>query len=138
MWIALVLALALGAAPTTKDLTFLTRDGWRADKPLTSKCIWDAVRGATKAAGLDRRVSPHTLRHSYATHLLEAGAYENVRDRITANRRGLSPPAGSAPRSIHARTARRTRAWMQKLDNHDLDVIRAGPQVRRAIRPSVP
>jgi site-specific recombinase XerD len=48
--------------------------GWRADKPLTSKCIWDAVRFAAKTAGIDRRVSPHTLRHSYATHLLEAGA----------------------------------------------------------------
>ena len=48
--------------------------GWRADRPLTSKCIWDAVRWAAKAAGIDRRVSPHTLRHSYATHLLEAGA----------------------------------------------------------------
>jgi integrase/recombinase XerD len=48
--------------------------GWRADKPLTSKCIWDAVRFAATAAGIDRRVSPHTLRHSYATHLLEAGA----------------------------------------------------------------
>ena len=48
--------------------------GWRADKPLTSRCIWDAVRFAAKTAGIDRRVSPHTLRHSYATHLLEAGA----------------------------------------------------------------
>ena len=48
--------------------------GWRADRPLTSKCIWDAVRFAAQAAGITRRVSPHTLRHSYATHLLEAGA----------------------------------------------------------------
>jgi site-specific recombinase XerD len=48
--------------------------GWRADKPLTSRCIWDAVRFAAKAAGIDRRVSPHTLRHSYTTHLLESGA----------------------------------------------------------------
>lgn len=51
-----------------------TQDGWRADKPITSKVIWDAVRRAARAAGIDRRVSPHTLRHSYATHLLEAGA----------------------------------------------------------------
>jgi site-specific recombinase XerD len=48
--------------------------GWRADRPLTSKVVWDAVRFAATAAGIDRRVSPHTLRHSYATHLLEAGA----------------------------------------------------------------
>ena len=39
-----------------------------------------------------------------------AGAHETVRYRFTANRRGLTPPAGSAPRSIHAKTAPRTRA----------------------------
>jgi integrase/recombinase XerD len=51
-----------------------TKDGWRADTPITSKVIWEAVRHAARAAGITRRVSPHTLRHSYATHLLEAGA----------------------------------------------------------------
>jgi integrase/recombinase XerD len=34
--------------------------GWRADKPLTSKCIWDPVRLAATTAGIDCRVSPHT------------------------------------------------------------------------------
>jgi site-specific recombinase XerD len=48
--------------------------GWRVDRPLTSKVVWDAVRFAAHAAGIQRRVSPHTLRHSYATHLLESGA----------------------------------------------------------------
>jgi len=51
-----------------------TRNGWRADTPITTKPIWDAVRLAAERAKIDKHVSPHTLRHSYATHLLEAGA----------------------------------------------------------------
>jgi len=51
-----------------------TVNGWRADKPITSKVIWEAVHGAALQAGIRKRVSPHTLRHSYATHLLEEGA----------------------------------------------------------------
>ena len=51
-----------------------TRNGWRADVPITTKPIWEAVRLAARRAGIDKPVSPHTLRHSYATQLLESGA----------------------------------------------------------------
>jgi len=47
---------------------------WRADKPITKRVLWDAVVRAAKRAGFRRRVSPHLIRHSYATHLLESGA----------------------------------------------------------------
>jgi len=51
-----------------------TQDGWRADRPITTKPIWEAVRLAAQRAQISKPVTPHTLRHSYATHLLEAGA----------------------------------------------------------------
>jgi site-specific recombinase XerD len=50
-----------------------TENGWRTDRPITSKMLWAAVRYAAEKAGITKPVSPHILRHSYATHQLEAG-----------------------------------------------------------------
>jgi integrase/recombinase XerD len=48
--------------------------GQSAEAPLTTKAVWFACHGAVKRAGIQKRISPHSLRHSYATHLLESGA----------------------------------------------------------------
>jgi integrase/recombinase XerD len=51
-----------------------TVKNWRADVPITAKVVWKAVNEAGKRAGIRKRVAPHLLRHSFATHMLEAGA----------------------------------------------------------------
>jgi site-specific recombinase XerD len=44
------------------------------DRPIDTKTVWNACKEAAKRAGIQKDVHPHTLRHSFATHLLEAGA----------------------------------------------------------------
>ena len=51
-----------------------TIHNWRADKPITPKVVWDAMQSAAQRAGIEKRVYAHLLRHSYGTHLAEAGA----------------------------------------------------------------
>jgi integrase/recombinase XerD len=43
------------------------------EKPISSKTVWNVVHEAAVAAGLTKRIGPHTLRHSFATHHMEGG-----------------------------------------------------------------
>jgi integrase/recombinase XerD len=54
----------------TDSTVFLNARG----RALTRMGIWKIIRGYVKKAGIAKAVSPHTFRHSFATHLLEGGA----------------------------------------------------------------
>ncbi|MCA9000845.1 MAG: tyrosine recombinase [Planctomycetes bacterium] len=45
----------------------------QTSKPLTRGSAWRIVRAAALKAGLSQKISPHTLRHSFATHMIESG-----------------------------------------------------------------
>jgi integrase/recombinase XerD len=54
----------------SSDVLFLNRYGRR----LTRSMIFKIISDASKRIGLDKKISPHTLRHSFATHLIKNGA----------------------------------------------------------------
>ncbi|MFP2994461.1 site-specific tyrosine recombinase XerD [Spongiivirga sp. MCCC 1A20706] len=60
----------LNIKPGHEDFLFLSRRGTR----LTRAMIFTIIKRLTEQSGIQKNVSPHTLRHSFATHLLEGGA----------------------------------------------------------------
>jgi len=58
-----------------KEWLFPGNSWHTSSRPVTTKVLWSACQIAAERAGLDNRgINPHTLRHCFATHLLEAGA----------------------------------------------------------------
>ncbi|MFH1569806.1 MAG: tyrosine recombinase [Gemmatimonadota bacterium] len=58
------------AGPGSGGTFFLSSQG----HPLSRMAVWKIIRAAARAAGLERPVSPHTLRHTFAAHLIDGGA----------------------------------------------------------------
>ncbi len=58
------------ANQTSEDFLFLNRRG----RPFSRMGLWKILRKYVNKAGIKKKVSPHTIRHSFATHLLEGGA----------------------------------------------------------------
>lgn len=54
----------------SKDYVFLGRLG----SPITRQRFWQIIKNYAKKVGLEDKISPHVLRHSFATHLLQGGA----------------------------------------------------------------
>jgi integrase/recombinase XerC len=71
-WLPMRARLTAGRknAPPGKDAVFLNKNGTR----LTTRSVGRLVEKYLAQAGLDKKTSPHTLRHSFATHLLDHGA----------------------------------------------------------------
>jgi integrase/recombinase XerC len=55
---------------TATDALFLNRSGGR----LTTRSVMSLLKKYSRMAGIEKRVTPHTLRHTFATHLLDGGA----------------------------------------------------------------
>jgi integrase/recombinase XerD len=60
----------LSIKPGNEDIIFLNRYG----RQLTRVMIFTIIKDLAKAAGIKKNISPHTFRHSFATHLIEGGA----------------------------------------------------------------
>jgi integrase len=93
----------VGVACNGRRRSLLLPGGWlfpgrNPVEPLSARQLCRAVCPAAQAAGIKKRVSPHTLRHSFATHLLE----QDVDIRVIQ-----TLPEGSHTRATHHSPGRR-------------------------------
>ena len=79
--------------------------GPRADRPLTTRSIRRVCDRARRLAGIAKRVTPHTLRHCFATHHLEAGTDLRLIQVLLGHRSAATTARYTAVSIAHLRTA---------------------------------
>jgi len=100
----------------------------RGDKPIDVQVLHAACRSAAKAAGLIKKVSVHTLRHSFATHLLESGVDIRI-IRVLLGHNSLSTTA------LYTHVAKTTIAKIKAVTAVSRHPSRFGQNQRRGTKP---
>lgn len=96
------------AGPQYEDIAFLNRFG----KPISRVSVFNLVKKQALLAGVNKEISPHTFRHSFATHLIENGADLRVVQEMLGHESILT---------TEIYTHIDTRTWQQSiLDHHPL------------------
>jgi site-specific recombinase XerD len=67
-------------------------DGWRADVPITDKMVWFACQRAARAAGIEKHITPHTLRQAWAYYTTFQSPF--ILKTIGLDRRGFAEVYG--------------------------------------------
>ncbi len=102
--------------------------GKHDDTPISGTSMQKAIKAAAKEAGINKAISPHTLRHSYATGLLEAGVDLLTISRLLGHRSFATTMVylhvrrthlGSAPSPIDWLPIRQLPGWSQGDQNND-------------------
>ena len=123
------------------NTVFVSKSG----RPLSRVALWQIVKRHAQTAGLRGDVSPHTLRHSFATHLLARGAdlrvvQEMLGPRLDRHNPDLytrrAEPAPRRPRPISSPRPRKTESRPEAGDvviGQDSDRLETGSTAKRSL-----
>src|SRR6267143_826103 len=92
----LLMTLYATGVPRKPSAWLFPGNRWHTgDTPIDTKVVWNACKEAAQRAGLQKGVHPHTLRHCFATHLLEDGAHGSaLRHETTLSNSKTLRPSG--------------------------------------------